>query len=159
MYKTECLILDSKEASRGSWGQYQKDSETKLKRLPLTKDGIIWASINKNWNGLKHITLIQIHEFITIQNNLIGHLWRMLENQLIILKTENKGKQSSIYPAFLYKPYLRGSKSFTRGCFSLQKSSYTKKNIIEYYYCANTEETMDLGNDQQWLLTTERHDN
>lgn len=33
------------------------------------------------------------------RTNLISHLWRMLENQLIILKAGKYGKESSIYPA------------------------------------------------------------
>lgn len=33
------------------------------------------------------------------QTNLISHLWRMLENQLIILKAGKYEKESSIYPA------------------------------------------------------------
>lgn len=47
--------------------------------------------------------MLKAHEWIMIQKEktLIGHLYRMLRNKLFILKTTNKGKESSIYPTFL----------------------------------------------------------
>lgn len=52
-----------------------------------------------------HNKYINIHTVLLIlkqkgeQVNLRSHLWRMLENQLIILKAGKYEKQSSIYPA------------------------------------------------------------
>ena len=47
--------------------------------------------------------MLKAHEWIMIQRGktLIGHLYRTLRNKLFILKTTNKGKESSIYPTFL----------------------------------------------------------
>ena len=47
--------------------------------------------------------MLKAHEWIMIQREktLTGHLYRMLRNKLFILKTTNKGEESSIYPTFL----------------------------------------------------------
>lgn len=54
------VILQSKEASRDYGGHNKKDSRAKLKRLPLTKDGIIWGAIKEKklkWIETHHIYL------------------------------------------------------------------------------------------------------
>ena len=47
--------------------------------------------------------MLKAHEWIMIhrEKTLTGHLYRTLRNKLFILKTTNKGEESSIYPTFL----------------------------------------------------------
>ena len=43
------------------------------------------------------------------QTNLIRHLWRMLENELVILEVSKYGKELSIYPASPIQTVFQGN--------------------------------------------------
>ena len=57
--------------------------------ITLTKDSHLSVKKAKNDNELKYIRYVKTHKFIKIlRKKLTDHLWRILENQLIILTAQ-----------------------------------------------------------------------
>lgn len=75
-------------------GWWQKGSGSYLSKLPLAKGKTIWVSNkNNNCNGLNPWIQNDAKQIIP----LIGHFWRTLRNQLIILKNgKNQKKKKNL---------------------------------------------------------------
>ena len=57
--------------------------------ITLAKDSHLSVKKAKNDNELKYIRYVKTHKFIKIlRKKLTDHLWRILENQLIILTAQ-----------------------------------------------------------------------
>lgn len=100
-----------------------------------------WNDLNvkkeSNDNGWKHIKYVKIHAFIITSknknyNNIIGHLWRMLGKQYIILKT-GKEKNVNIYIVFPTHVIPKSNQMLDECKFLLLKEfqRINKKEMIE----------------------------
>lgn len=93
----------------------------------------------------------------------MSHLWRMLENQLIILEASKYGKELSIYPASPIQTVFQGNQVVDYWQFpgiEVFKLAIAEGNIkLKYHHFATPNEIMVLGNKCQWFLCHKKGNN
>lgn len=146
MYLEDCVIPDSKKAI--------KDSGAHIKKLPLAKDGTMWAPswviISIDWNTANMFKSMSSYWYLEKVNN---HLLRM-EGTNSLFWTLNKVKESSIYLAFLIYTVPLGNKLLDKGFISYKSILNNKwkedKTWIRISPFLNTQYF-----EHQWLITTQ----